>query len=672
MDSKVDHGARAVSPWLFSLIGILALLAHLAVSFRYSNWSWGFNPYFFFRPGLTWVTIGLGCVLCLPQVWVCLSRLYRPRPETGSAPRPQARRAGGVARPTHHVTDIIIAGIFAVLFWLLRMPYHFLGDGRLMIRLLDEGKWFHAGEFLDRLIHYGVLIVTGPLWAWDGALVYTVLSVVAGFVYVLAALRLGTIVRRRLFVTASLVTLGTVQLFLGYAESYSFATVAILGYVVLALEYLLGRRKFVWVGLALLMGVALHNALLFLIPSFLYLMLARREKDTARPPRRILPGAVFLALILIMVAVTSSYQKGNFMLLPLFSKADAQYALFSWRHLVDFLNQQILISPLAWIGMGVFIYAFWKDPALRKSRRFRFLLLASAFPILFNLVIKPDLGGSRDWDLWSMGSLAYVVTVVCWIASSLGKRVEFRFAAYAFVVVGFFHVLPWVGVNHSREFSLDRFSRMLDNNPLWASGRIASAQSELAHFYIEQNSYEKAVGLLAQATDLDPKTARYWDALGMAYMGLERFKEAETPIRRAIDLDPDDYSAYNNLGRVYQVSGRPSEAEAAFKRSIELNPGSGPPHFNLGRVYLAQGQIGMAIEEYKRATEAWPFLIDYWYHLALTLEKIGGREKEALEAWNQVLTLARSDPSQQNTLRAALEHIEVLKRPGGPPAGGTK
>jgi Flp pilus assembly protein TadD len=664
MTDKIDPGKLAFSPWHIWLVAVGALLAHLLAALKYSNWFWGFNHYYFLRPAMVAFVIALGCFLCLPGVWAALPgvRPGKSRPKL-DGPRGEPRRADSARnRVRQPGRDIAIAGAAAVIFWLVRTPYHFLGDGRLMIRLLDQGRWFHATSPLDRLLHHGFLLAARPLLGWDAALVYAVLSVVAGFAFTLAALRLGTILRHRLFVTTALLSLGTVELFLGYAESYSLATAAILVYVVLALDHLSGHRRFVWVGAALAIGVALHSALLFLVPSFVYLMLGKREKDAGRRPPHLLPGIAFLGLILVLVVAVLLRGTGGLMLLPIWSRGNAQYALVSWQHLVDFLNEQILVSPLAWIGLIGFVYAFRRDAALRNSRRFRFLLIASAFPLLASFLIRPDLGGSRDWDLWSMGSLAYVVTVIAWMAHGMARHREARFAAYTLVVVGAFHIFPWVASNHSRELSLDRFQRMLDDNPLWTDPRLASATSELAHFYIEVGADQEAVPLLERAVHLDPKTGRYWDALGVTHIGLKQFKEAEAPLLRAIELDPDDHSAYNNLGRAYQGAGRLDEAEATLRKSIDLEPNSGIPYFNLGKVYLARGDTASALGAYARATELMPYTVEYWYALATTLEAAGGRQDQALDAWNKVAALIRDDASQRNTLRVAIDHLERIQR----------
>jgi Flp pilus assembly protein TadD len=614
--------APGIDPWVVAAVGIAALLAHLVFSLQHSNWYWGINHGFWL--GRTW-TIGLmaaGCLLCLPPAYAALGRVAG---RLGSA---------GIRVRHHPLNDIVIAGLAAIGFALLRSPHHFLGDGRLMIRLLDQGNWFHATEFLDRWVHHTVLEATRQAWNWDAATVYAVLSVAAGFVYTLAALRLGALLRHKVFVTAALLTLGTVELFMGYAESYSLATAAMLVYFLLALEYLAGRRAFIWVGLSLLIGVALHNALLFLAPSYLYLAFTRSGSEEPGRSSRALQAAGWVVLAAQMIFLTSRHWKAGespLMLLPLVRDPLGQYALFSWKHLADFANEQALISPLAWIAALAFLITFFKNASLRSSRRLGFLLAAAACALAFSLVIRPRLGGSRDWDLWSMGSLPYVVAAVCWLPSGPARRRDLRFVAYVLVVVGAFHTAPWIAVNASADRSLDRFDRMADANPLWPRDRIASAQSEIGHFYIEQGRPSLAVAHLEQATVADPATGRYWDALGVAYIDLGLFAEAEAPLRKAVSLDPKDGSAYNNLGRAYIMLRRLDEAESILMQALALDPQSGPVYFNLGDVYAARGDLGPAIEAYSQATRVWPFVPEYWSTLASALER-AGRTAEADEA----------------------------------------
>jgi hypothetical protein len=63
----------------------------------------------------------------------------------------------------------------------------------------------------------------------------------------------------------------------------------------------------------------------------------------------------------------------------------------------------------------------------------------------------------------------------------------------------------------------------------------------------------------------------------------------------------------------------------------------------------------------RRAVELMPFVPEYWSALARMLEAAGGKEREALDAWNRVVTLADRDPSQRKAVQAALDHIQRIK-----------
>ena len=640
--------------WLIACLGVLVLLGHLAASFAYSNWAWGFNHYFFFSRTWSSIIVVAGCILCLPWVWTGILRLQERLPRTSKPLRlsPQA-------------VDVITAGLVCFLFWFLRTPQHFLGDGRFLIHTLDHGAWFNPSEPLDRWIHYRVLQFTRHLWNWDAERVYAVLSVGAGAVYVLAALRIGAVLGRKLFVAAFLLTLGSVQLFFGYAESYSLATSAMLVYFALALEYLAGARRLAWAGVALLIGVALHKALVFLVPSFLYLVVSgcgKGGKGRAWSVRSIIQGAGFLVLLLVVFLMTSGGSKGlqtSGMIVPFLPNPISQYTLLSWKHLVDFVNEQILISPLGWVIAGLFTFAFWKNVTLRRSCRFRLLFVAAAVATGFAFLLRPGLGGSRDWDLWSMASLPYAVAVACWIAAGLNERAELRYAAYVLVIVGLFHILPWVTVNRSSQLSLDHYSRMVGDNSLWPDKRIAVSRNDLAFFYWDRQDFTKAASLFAGAVAKDPETGQYWRMLGVTYVALGKIKEAEAALRRATELDSSDVSTRTDLGRLYLGLGRLPEAETVLKRALNSDPACGPAHLYLGQLYRRRGEMDEALREYLQAAKASSPELGYWYELAMAFEELPGGAKEAREAWKRVAALSQADRSKSGILEEARKRIEA-------------
>jgi tetratricopeptide (TPR) repeat protein len=648
--TEISPKREATAIWIGFAAAVCVMLAHLAVSRTYSNWFWGLNHFYFLGRLPAAAIAGIGCILCLPWVWRVLTVLYIRI----------GRMLRRVSAPAA-VGDLVVAGVLGVLFWMLRMPRHFLGDGRLLIRSLEQGTWFHHYEPLDRLVHFLVLKVTRPLFGFDAGMVYTLVSIAAGVIFVLAALRLGSFVRQKFFITFYLLTLGVVQLFLGYAESYSLATAAMLVYMVLALEHLAGKRSLAWPGLALLVGVALHHTLLFLVPSFVYLVLAGARGDRRKGVRAAIPGIGFLAGVAVLVIATSLQRRAtgvSLLFVPWTEIPVAQYTMISWEHLLDFLNEQILVSPLAWVIALVFAVAFLKVKQLRQSAKFRFLFLVGTFPILFGVLLRPGLGGSRDWDLWSMSAFPYAVAGAVWLSAYLGDRRDVKYLAYAVVVVGFVHTIPWVVVNKSPDLSTERFARMSANNPLWTEKRIAAARPELASSYMERGMPAEAVLHLEEAVKHDPSKGRYLHDLGIAYGMLRKFDPAEDRITRALHLDPMNAEAHADLGQIYLIMNRLEEAERELRQAVKLDPSLAAAHFNLGRLDESRGDQEGAAEAYGRAVEAKPNVARYWHRLVVTLERIPGREADAKEAWGRIADLTKGDPA------AAEIHEEALRRSG--------
>jgi len=230
------------------------------------------------------------------------------------------------------------------------------------------------------------------------------------------------------------------------------------------------------------------------------------------------------------------------------------------------------------------------------------------------------------------------------------------------VVVGFFHVVPWVGVNRSEALSFERFDRMLTDNPLWTDKRIAAGSEVLASFLVERDALEDAVKHLERAVGFAPRKARYWHELGAAYLLLGRLEDAEKPLRRAVRLDRKDAQAYTSLGEIYIRQGRHSEAETALKRALEIDPTRALTHFYLGLLYRDVGAAEESVKAFQRATELRPSLIGYWHHLAMALEQVPGRTGEAIKAWRRVVLIGRVNPLLEELVREAEERIEELRQ----------
>lgn len=114
--------------------------------------------------------------------------------------------------------------------------------------------------------------------------------------------------------------------------------------------------------------------------------------------------------------------------------------MLSWAHLRDLLNQQALVAPivlpsLAWLTL----WRWWMGrtrPATQTTLRAasqvnlrgdvrRFWQIAAVCHLLLIAVWNPDYGGQRDWDLFSLASIATTL----WLIASLHRHTAADVAA---------------------------------------------------------------------------------------------------------------------------------------------------------------------------------------------------------------------------------------------------
>ena len=119
--------------------------------------------------------------------------------------------------------------------------------------------------------------------------------------------------------------------------------------------------------------------------------------------------------------------------------------MFSWAHLRDILNQQVLSAPFSLLAVvGVLALrrksVDWGDPALR------FFAVAAAAYLALTLVWNPDYGGRRDWDLFTSASVPLTALAV-YLLNRYLPPAERAKAAGMIAVVSLMHLAPWVWFN---------------------------------------------------------------------------------------------------------------------------------------------------------------------------------------------------------------------------------
>lgn len=358
---------------------------------------------------------------------------------------------------------------------------------------------------LDVALHSQLWLALHEAFAWRDAMpAYHLLSPLAGALYLLVVLALSRLplLAPPWLPFALLTTLGLMQLFFGYIENYSFAAAGVLAYLWLGLGVVAGQRP-LWLAATLLAVTnATHPSTIILAPSLLYLgahvhhVCAPRNKRVITVvleialPMLLIGGATFLFMEASghgVAALLSTDRPGGgdarwFVPLLATTTRWEQYTMFSWPHLRDWLNNQLLVAPvvlpaLAVVG-GLWIIGAWQrrgdwrsesggwkpesdslpnlqSPvstlALSHSHTLfiasaRFLTIAAGFYLLFTFVWNPDYGGQRDWDLFSLAALPTTVLLALVLPRVLRGRALWG-AVAPLIMLQAWHTAAWIYQN---------------------------------------------------------------------------------------------------------------------------------------------------------------------------------------------------------------------------------
>ena len=123
-----------------------------------------------------------------------------------------------------------------------------------------------------------------------------------------------------------------------------------------------------------------------------------------------------------------------------------------------------------------------------------------------------------------------------------------------------------------------------------------TAQTDL-QTWVNQRQYEK---VLAQSMLMDMDTLDYANlsAIGQAYEGLLRYKEAYRIYERCLSMDSSRVDAFNSLARTAISLGKMCVAEDCFQKTLAMDSANFYANYQLARVYALQGDYEQAIGQY--------------------------------------------------------------------------
>jgi Flp pilus assembly protein TadD len=90
--------------------------------------------------------------------------------------------------------------------------------------------------------------------------------------------------------------------------------------------------------------------------------------------------------------------------------------------------------------------------------------------------------------------------------------------------------------------------------------------------HLRKGQAAQATVALEKAKRREPEKASIREALGIAYLRIERYPEAEEEFRALLELSPADHYAHYALGRALEKQGKESEANGHYKLASSLRP----------------------------------------------------------------------------------------------------
>jgi hypothetical protein len=484
-----SHVLTALRIFCLAVVGL-----HLAAALFSEANAWGLWPYTYLPRAWQLLLAALAILTILPNTAAAILRV--------------AQRALHATRISFHHRNALFAllSLLSLLpFTLFRIVHTRWGDAYILVNAIAypdpalrlTTTWQAP---LDVWLHARLWALGNGAFGWvDAWPTYWILSPLAGALYVYVLLRLADSVGRnrteKLLIVGLLGTLGTMQLFFGYAENYSLAAAGVLLYLWLALEALAGRRSLWQPALALAVTIGLHPSTVVLSPALLYVAWVwgrgrQVDRETSRlgaipegPGARVWLSAIWqvawpmalvaggvVALMELsgngLAALTSTDRPGGGdgrMFVPLFEVTTRweHYTMFSWAHLLDWLNMQMLTAPvtlgsLAIIGVALLADRLRIHPqadtaklaeASSDGRALTFLALSTGLYWLFTWVWNPDYGGQRDWDLFSAAAIPSTLLLARLLPQVLTRRDELAQAALMLTTVSAMHTIAWIYQN---------------------------------------------------------------------------------------------------------------------------------------------------------------------------------------------------------------------------------
>ncbi|TXT63676.1 MAG: Tetratricopeptide repeat containig protein [Promethearchaeota archaeon] len=190
------------------------------------------------------------------------------------------------------------------------------------------------------------------------------------------------------------------------------------------------------------------------------------------------------------------------------------------------------------------------------------------------------------------------------------------------------------------------------------------AQLEKAISLRKEEEYEQAIKLLENLYGNYPEDEsvkkRLVDTL-IQYAGnlndefVREYNKALEILLNALDIDPKNYRAFYNLGITYHNLGKNEDALDALNKALEIKSDYKYCYYNLGLIYEDMNEFMKALKAYTKATE-----IDKDFRYAEQAKKDMQKIVESLDA-SEIPIIDRIETDSREKLKNLLKMSKTIK-----------
>lgn len=136
-------------------------------------------------------------------------------------------------------------------------------------------------------------------------------------------------------------------------------------------------------------------------------------------------------------------------------------------------------------------------------------------------------------------------------------------------------------------------------------------QEERAKLFMAEKRYEDAIDAYHELLKSEPKNALLLNMVGIAYLDLSNFEQAQKYFQRSIKADKKYVSAVSNLGMVWYHQKDFRRAIRQYKKAIAIDPRQAGTHANLGFAYYNSNKFPEAAAEFQKAADLDPHIFEH-------------------------------------------------------------